>query len=142
MKNDKKVLRTIKEINSLCYEFECTVKALGNQDAFTDRIVEKILNKSKELKDLFENQFEKTANKTNILSEEVKEAIEECVEDERECGVMICDFDDRQHDLREIAEAVGVQMVFKVDKQEWGFANSKDKKLVEAALNYYYELHS
>jgi hypothetical protein len=32
--------------------------------------------------------------------------------------------------------------VFKVDKQEWGFANSKDKKLVEAALNYYYEWHS
>lgn len=142
MKNDKKVLKTIKEINSLCYEFECTVKALGNQDAFTDRIVEKILNKSKELKDLFDNQFEEPKNKTNILSEEVKETIEECFEDERECGIIICDFDDHQHDLREIAEVIGVQMVFNEDKQEWGFVNSKDKELVEAALNYYYELHS
>ena len=69
MKNDKKVLRTIEEMNSLCYEFKCTVKALGNQDAFTDRIVEKILDKSKELKDLFD-QFEETANKTNISFEE------------------------------------------------------------------------
>ena len=70
MKNDKKVLRTIEEMNSLCYEFKCTVKALGNQDAFTDRIVEKILDKSKELKDLFDNQFEETANKTNISFKE------------------------------------------------------------------------
>ena len=68
MKNDKKIERKVAEIQSLCYEFKCTTKVLGNQDAFTNRIVEKILNKSKELKDLFDNQFEETTNKTNILS--------------------------------------------------------------------------
>ena len=142
MKNDKKVLKSVGKIKSLCYEFECTVKSLGNQDAFTDRIVEKIIDASEALKKIYNDQFEKPSDKTNILSEEVKEIIKECVKEEHEFGIIVCDFDDRQHDLREIAEVVGVQMVFKVDKQEWGFANSKDKKLVEAALNYYYELHS
>lgn len=57
MKNDTKIKRKVAEIKSLCYEFSCTVKAMGNQDAFTDRIVEKIIDKSTELKELFESQF-------------------------------------------------------------------------------------
>ena len=145
MKNDKKIERKVAEIQSLCYEFKCTTKALGNQDAFTDRIVEKILDKSKELKDLFDNQFEEPENKTNILSEEIKEMIKECVEEERECGHTICDFDDYDHDLRQIAEVIGVDMVYDEDEEECAFKtfkNEKDKVRTEAALNYYYELHN
>lgn len=59
MKNDTKIKRKVAEIKVLCYEFDCTVNALGNQDAFTDRIVEKIIDKSTELKELFESQFKK-----------------------------------------------------------------------------------
>lgn len=59
MKNDKKIERKVAEIQSLCYEFKCDVKSLGNQDAFTDRIVEKIIDKSKELEKLYNAQFDK-----------------------------------------------------------------------------------
>ncbi len=57
MKNDTKIKRKVAEIKVLCYEFDCTVNALGNQDAFTDRIVEKIIDKSKELHEIQDKQF-------------------------------------------------------------------------------------
>ena len=68
--------------------------------------------------------------------------IEECVEEERECGHAICDFDDYNHDLREIAEVIGVDVVYDEDEEERVFKNEKDKVRTKAALNYYYELHS
>ena len=57
MKNDINKKKKVAEIESLCYEFKCTVKAMGNQDAFTDRIVEKIIDKSKELHEIQDKQF-------------------------------------------------------------------------------------
>ena len=61
--------------------------------------------------------------------------------DERECGHTICDFDDREGDLREIAEVIGIEMVYDEDEEEWIFASEKDEEITNEALDYYYELH-
>lgn len=61
--------------------------------------------------------------------------------DEREYGHTICDFDDRDNDLREIAEVIGIEMIYDEDEEEWVFASEKDKKITNEALDYYYELH-
>ena len=74
-----------------------------------------------------------------MLKKDIK-AIEEACLEERECGYFICDFDDYRHDLREIANVVGVEMI-KNEEEELVFRNKKDESRVEEALNYYYELH-
>ena len=66
-------------------------------------------------------------------------AIEETVLLERECGHIICDFDDREHDLREIAEIIGVDYYIPCDSKIT-FFKEKDKLRVEEALEYYYDL--
>lgn len=67
-------------------------------------------------------------------------AIDEAVILERECGHLICDFDDYDNDLGEIAEVIGVDMV-KNEDEEWTFKTIKDEERVKEALNYYYSLH-
>ena len=57
MKNDINKKKKVAEIESLCYEFKCVVKALGNQDSITDGIVNKIIEKSKELHEIQDKQF-------------------------------------------------------------------------------------
>jgi len=74
-----------------------------------------------------------------MLKKDIK-AIKEVYIDERECGHTICDFDDEQHDLREIAEVIGVDMI-EDEEEELVFKNEKDKARTEEALSYYYELH-
>lgn len=72
-------------------------------------------------------------------------AIKSAVREERECGHTFCDFDDKQNDLREIAEIIGVEMIYNEDdeaEEEYVFKNEKDEERVKEALNYYYELHS
>lgn len=67
--------------------------------------------------------------------------IESAVREERECGHTFCDFDDKQNDLREIAEIIGVEMGYDEDKEEYVFKNKDDEARVKESLNYYYELH-
>ena len=74
-----------------------------------------------------------------MLKKDIK-AIEKTYLEERKCGHTICDFDDYNHDLKEIAEVIDVDMI--EDEDEFGFKTKKDKTRVEEALKYYYELHS
>jgi len=67
-------------------------------------------------------------------------AIDEAVEMERNSGHFFCDFDDYQHDLQEIADMIGVDMV--ENEEEWVFKNAKDEARVKEALNYYYKQHN
>ena len=66
--------------------------------------------------------------------------IEEMVLDERKYGYIFCDFDDYRHDLMEIADAIGIEMIQNED-EEWVFKTEKQKQRVEEALQYYYDLH-
>jgi len=75
------------------------------------------------------------------MTKQMIRAIRDVYCDERECGHTICDFDDREHDLREIAEVVGVEMVYDEDEEEWIFNDADDYNLVSEALDYYYDLH-
>lgn len=140
--NNKKIEEIVAEIQSRCRNFLSTVKSLGNHCAWTDRKVEGIIDTSKKLEKVYKAQFEEPENKTNILSKKVKEMIKECVEEECECGHTICGFDDYDHDLREIADVIGVEMIEDEDEEGWTFKNEKDKVRTEKALHYYYELHS
>ena len=74
-----------------------------------------------------------------MLKKDLK-AVKEVFIDERECVHTICDFDDYENDLCEIAEVIGVDMIENED-EEWVFKNEKDRLRVEEALSYYYELH-
>lgn len=75
-----------------------------------------------------------------MLKKDIK-VIEETYLEERECGHLICDFDDYQNDLEVIAETIGVDMIYNEDEEQWFFKNKKDKSRVKEALSYYYELH-
>lgn len=66
--------------------------------------------------------------------------IREAVVEERECGHLFCDFDDRDPDLQEIACFLDIDMVEDEDGY-MVFKNDKDKQRVEEALEYYYDLH-
>ena len=74
-----------------------------------------------------------------MLKKDIK-AINKVFIDERECGHAICDFDDYDHDLREIADVIGVEMV-ENEEEELVFRNKKEESRVKEALNYYYELY-
>ena len=68
-------------------------------------------------------------------------AIDEAIDMERESGHLFCDFDDYQHDLQEIADMIGVEMV-EDEEENFVFKNAKDEARVKEALNYYYEQHN
>lgn len=61
--------------------------------------------------------------------------------DEQEYGHTICDFDDEKHDLRAIAEGIGVEYNYD-DDGEMIFKNAREEKRVQECLDYYYELHA
>lgn len=58
-----KNLNLIKKINNLTMEYIQEVKSLGNECAYTDRIVEDIIEQAKELEKNY-NKFFAPANKT------------------------------------------------------------------------------
>ena len=72
-----------------------------------------------------------------MLKKDIK-TINEVIELEYECGHCTFDFDDYHHDLREMAEIIGVEMIQNED-EEWMFKNKKDEERVKDALNYYYD---
>ncbi len=74
-----------------------------------------------------------------MLKKDIK-TIEETYLEERKCDFLICKFDDYEHDLREIADVIGVEMV-ENEEEEFVFRNKKDESRVKEALSYYYELH-
>lgn len=87
-----------------------------------------------------DEEFDKPLEEATESINDDYSCIKELVEDERECGHTICDFDDYHHDLRQIAETIGVDMIENED-EEWVFKNEEDRIRVEKALSYYYDLH-
>lgn len=59
MKNDRLIKKKIQDLHDLTEDFLIVVKAMGNQNAFSDNIVESIIKKAAEIKDLYNEQFEK-----------------------------------------------------------------------------------
>lgn len=57
MKNDKKILELIRTLRAKAEGFVDEVEALGNQCAYTDRIVEEIIQVGEELKEAYSQQF-------------------------------------------------------------------------------------
>ena len=55
---DAKVKKLVKQVLQDCEAFLESVKAMGNQCAWTDRMVEQIIDDSTELKKTYEKQFE------------------------------------------------------------------------------------
>lgn len=57
---DKKVLELVKQVKESCYNFLKAVELMGNQCASTDRMVEKIIEDSKELEKVYNDQFKES----------------------------------------------------------------------------------
>lgn len=74
-----------------------------------------------------------------MLKKDIK-VIKETISDEREYGHSSFDFDDRHHDLRAMAECIGVDMVYDEEEETYKFANEKDKQRVSECLDYYYSI--
>lgn len=68
------------------------------------------------------------------------EVINEMFIEERECGHTCFDFDDYEHDQLEMAETIGVKLVYDEEEDEYKIANEKDKQRVNECLDYYYSL--
>lgn len=60
MKNDRIIKKKVQELHDLTADFLTIVKAMGNQNAFSDRMIESIIKKTAELKDLYNEQFEES----------------------------------------------------------------------------------
>lgn len=58
MKNDKKIAREMKRPSSFTKEFNEFVDTVGNQCAYTDRMVEQIIEISKEIAKLYQDNFD------------------------------------------------------------------------------------
>lgn len=56
MNNDNKILKEMQDLNKYSNIFCSTVVSLGNQDAYTDRIVEKCLEIANNINKLY-NKF-------------------------------------------------------------------------------------
>lgn len=57
MKNDKKILEFVRTLRAKAEGFVDEVEALGNQCAYTDRIVEEIIQVGEQLKEAYSQQF-------------------------------------------------------------------------------------
>lgn len=64
MKNDRRIKNTIKDINTMCLDYLSYVNGV-NECAYSDRIVEYIIKRSKELEKLHNLRFE---NKNKSIS--------------------------------------------------------------------------
>ena len=58
MKNDKKIAREMKRLSTFTKEFNEFVDTFGNQCAYTDRMVEQIIETSKEIEKLYQDNFD------------------------------------------------------------------------------------
>ena len=58
MKNDKTIEKEIKRLSSFTKEFNEFVDTFGNQCAYTDRMVEQIIEISKEIEKLYQDNFD------------------------------------------------------------------------------------
>lgn len=63
MKNDRIIKKKVQELHDLTADFLTIVKAMGNQNALSDRVIESIIKKTAELKDLYNEQFEYSPDK-------------------------------------------------------------------------------
>jgi len=63
MKNDRIVKKKVQELHDLTADFLTIVNSIGNQNAYTDRIVESIIKKAVELKDSYNEQFKDSTEK-------------------------------------------------------------------------------
>ena len=61
MKNDRIIKKKVQELHDLTADFLTIVKAMGNQNALSDRVIESIIKKTAELKDLYNEQFEESS---------------------------------------------------------------------------------
>lgn len=68
-------------------------------------------------------------------------AVDEAIKEERESGHIFCDFDDYKHDLQEVADMIGVEMI-ENEEEDLVFKNAKDEARVKEALDYYYKQHN
>lgn len=59
MKYDKTIEHKIKNVHKLTKEFLTFIETIGNQCVYTDRIIEAIIDKVSEIKNLHDKQFEK-----------------------------------------------------------------------------------
>jgi len=59
--------------------------------------------------------------------------------EQRQTGHCLFDYDDYRHDLQEMADVIGVEMIYDEDEEEWIFQNMYDECRVKEALAYYYE---
>lgn len=57
---DKKVLELVKQTKESCDNFLKAVEFMGNQCASTDRMVEKVIEDSKELEKVYNGQFKES----------------------------------------------------------------------------------
>lgn len=81
MKNDKKVLRKVKELNLFVNGWLTAVQGIGNQNASTDRILERILETTDKIKELYKDQFD--------YNKVVKYRINDSWEGKDSCGVLV-----------------------------------------------------
>ena len=58
MINDKKIAKEMKRLSDFTKEFNEFVDSIGNQCAYTDRIVEKIIEISEEIAKLYQDNFD------------------------------------------------------------------------------------
>ena len=75
------------------------------------------------------------------MTKKDQKAIRELFCDERECGHSVCDFDDYEHDLKEIADYLEIELDYNEEEEEECLLPGKKRDRAEEALNYYYELH-
>lgn len=57
MKNDKKIEEVVRDMSLYIKNFIEFVDETGNQCAYTDRMVESLIKKATELKELYKNNF-------------------------------------------------------------------------------------
>ena len=65
MISDKKMLKTADEVIAKFEEWKNTVNSFGNQNAFTDRLLEEAFKNSQNFEQEYKSQFE--ANNNNFI---------------------------------------------------------------------------
>lgn len=71
MIKDKEIRRLVSEIKSKCLVFLDYVESF-NECAFSDRMIEEIINKSKELEDTHYKRFNQKSNEKSTKNERVE----------------------------------------------------------------------
>lgn len=69
---------------------------------------------------------------------EIIDKVTELVETEQKTGHCLFDFDDLEHDRRQMAEVLDIKMVYDEDEEEYKFKHEWEEEVVRLALDYYY----